>query len=73
MKKGDRCEVSKGGKKRGLVKFVGKTDFQAGWYVVCARSLSLSFSAAITRGGGVKQRSKGGFGVFEISCAAAVA
>ena len=33
MNTGDRCEVSKGGKKRGVVMFVGKTDFQAGWWV----------------------------------------
>mmetsp|Transcript_37224 Transcript_37224/g.97603 ORF Transcript_37224/g.97603 Transcript_37224/m.97603 type:complete len:240 (+) Transcript_37224:50-769(+) len=33
MKVGDRCEVKIGGTRRGEVMYVGKTDFQQGWWV----------------------------------------
>lgn len=33
IKVGSRCEVQVGGKKRGIVMFVGKTDFKPGWWI----------------------------------------
>jgi len=33
IKKGDRCECAKGGKKRGEVMYVGKPEFAPGWWI----------------------------------------
>eukprot|EP00729_Bicosta_minor_P027717 gene27717-34060_t len=33
MKVGNRCECSKGGKKRGEVMYVGQPEFAAGWWI----------------------------------------
>ena len=49
MKVGNRCECSKGGKKRGEVMYVGQPEFAAGWWIGIKYVRNTMYNATLHR------------------------